>query len=55
MTTDTGAISPKIEQLRTVRRWAWRLVVAFLLVHYAAGAAHNLLFPEPDFFLVKVG
>lgn len=55
MSTDMGAISPKIEQLRTVRRWAWRLVVAFLLVHYAAGAAYDLLFPEPDFLLVKVG
>jgi hypothetical protein len=55
MSTDMGAISPKIEQLRTVRRWAWRLVVAFLLVHYAAGAAYDLLFAEPDFLLVKVG
>jgi hypothetical protein len=55
MTTDTGTISPKIEQLRTVRSWAWRLVVAFLLVHYAEGAAQNWIFPEPDFLLVKVG
>lgn len=55
MPTDTRAISPKIEQLRAVRRWAWRLAVAFLLVHYAAGVAHDLLFPEPDFLLVKVG
>ena len=55
MTTDTGAMSPKIEQLRTVRRWAWRLVVAFLLIHFAASAAHDLLFGDPGFLLVKVG
>lgn len=54
MSRDTGAISPKIEQLRTVRSWAWRLVVAFLLIHYATGVARDLLFPELDFVLVKV-
>ena len=55
MSTDTRAISPKIGQLRAVRRWAWRLAVAFLLVHYVAGVAHDMFFPEPDFLLVKVG
>jgi hypothetical protein len=55
MSTHTRAISPKIEQLRSVRRLAWRLIVAFLLIHYAAGAAYDLLFGDPGFLLVKVG
>jgi hypothetical protein len=55
MSTHTGAISPKIEQLRFVRRLAWRLVVILLLIHFAASAAHDLLFGDPGFLLVKVG
>jgi hypothetical protein len=55
MSTHTRAISPKIAQLRTVRRLAWRLIAAFLLIHYAASAAHDLLFADPGFLLVKVG
>ena len=55
MSTDTRAISLKIEQLRKVRRWAWRLVIAFLLIHYAEGVAQDWSFPEPDLLLVKVG
>lgn len=55
MSTDTGAISPKIEQLRLVRSWSWRLIFAFLLLHYMAGLAEGLLYPQPDFVLVKVG
>lgn len=55
MSTDTGAISPKIEQLRMARRWAWRLVIAALLVHYATSTAENIRYPQPDLLLVKVG
>lgn len=55
MSTDTGAISPKIEQLRVFRLWAWRLIIAFLLIHYVAGVAVDLLYPTPDLVLVKVG
>ncbi len=58
MYTETGAISPKLEQLRVAlrwtRRWAWRLVLVFLLAHYASGVLHELLWPAPDFVLVKL-
>lgn len=54
MYTNTRAALPNIEQLRAVRRWSWRLLLAFLLAHYVTGVAHGLLQSEPELVLIKV-